>query len=61
MYDEYQDAINLWNFRSINERLELIIAWELKDAYPYGHSNSKKRFDKIKNHYLVKNILKLKN
>lgn len=49
-----------WNNLSIKERLELIKQWEIEDAYPYGHSNSRKRFDKIKNHYLVKRIQNLK-
>ncbi len=45
-----------WNSLSIKERLSLIEKWEKEDAYPYGNSNSRKRVDHIRNHYLLKHI-----
>ena len=48
-----------WNSLSIKERTALLEQWEKDDAYPYGRSNAKKRFDAICGHYLQNRIIGL--
>ena len=58
--EQYKIGAIKWNSMSIKERLEQIKFWEEKDGYPYGHSNSRKKFERINSHYLKNNIMGLR-
>ena len=49
--------IDRWNSLSIKDRALLLQQWQHDNAYPYGVSNSRKRFEKIKSYYVIKAIL----
>jgi len=49
----------IWNNLSIKDRQYLLDKWALEGHWSYGSSNAKRRYERINNYYLQKNIIGL--